>query len=119
MAKAIVPMGSYTAQANGAMTDSTLFKWDATEGYVVHSGAGEKPQGVILNDLADGAHLGRDAEWFFHSGIVSAVVAGNVTCGNEVASDANGGIVNYTTGIAFGRAMSTATTGETATIFVY
>lgn len=101
--------------AQGAVTKLTFVKPHASERGVVAAGAGEAAVGVALLDGTAGVPIGVVTE-----GRVKVTAGGAVTAGGNVASDANGEVVNATTGdIILGTAMETGVDNQVVTIQFY
>lgn len=121
MSEVMIPMGSFAAYASTDLAEGRLFKWSTTAEEVTYTGAGERPVGVIIDPVLAGEVLSEKgaAEWFKSAGIVKVPVAFEAQPGDEVASGADGTIVKYSTGYAFGQILTAASTGEEAEIYIY
>lgn len=101
--------------ARGAVTKLTFVKPHASDRGVVACGDGEAAIGVSLLTGVSGDAVGVVTE-----GRVKVVAGGTVTAGGNVASDANGEVVNAATNdIILGTALEAGVDGQVVTIQFY
>lgn len=122
MSEVLIPMGSHKAFAATDLAEGRLFKWANVPENVTYTAEGNRPIGIVINDIVAGEILSAtgSAEWFIKSGIVKVPLDTEIAVGTEVMAGTNGVIAAHTgTNYAFGVVLTARDDNNESEIYIY